>query len=296
MRSPGSWYAVSHAVTSRRVRARGLLRPILLLTLVALVIAAGCSTSPSSGSAATDTMTTSTAGGSAPEPSVTTTPTDKATQSAPGTALSWIQESPDPVDTATRTYRATAPDADSPVQLALPLQVPPGGTATVTSDRVLVRDPDGHFVVAVELLIDDVPSPTRGRRPVLADTDSGPVLVLEPGGPVTVRVRVCRQLVLETTWFKHRGTRSLRVTPTWVARGWFSGGDQVWAEVVKREPDADTPGMRDQLVCHVRFTPAKQAWFLEPDRPAVGYAATVLAACNPGDVADGNPGDVADGG
>ncbi len=290
MRSPGSWYAVSHAVTSRRVRAHGLLRPILTLALVALVTAAGCSTSPDSGGAATDTMTTSPAGRSVPKPPVTTTPTDEPTQSAPGTAgmaLSWVEESPDPVDTATRTYQATAPDADSPVHLTLPLQVPPGSAATVTNNRVLVRDADGHFVVAVEVLLDDAPSPIRDRRPVLAETDSGPVLVLEPGGPVTVKVRVCRQLVLETTWLTRQGTRSLRVTPTWVARGWLSGGDQVWAEVVEREPDADTPGMRDQLVCHVRFAPAKQAWFLEPDRPAVGYAATVLAACNPGDVADG---------
>ncbi len=290
MRSPGSWYAVSHAVTSRRLRARGHLRLILMLALVALVTAAGCSTSPDSGGAATDTMTTSPAGRSVPEPTVATTPTNEPTRSAPGTpemVLSWIEESPDSVDTATRTYQATAPDADSPVHLTLPLQVPPGSAATVKSDRVLVRDADGRFVVAAELLINDVPSPTGDRRPALADTDSGPVLVLEPGGPVTVKVRVCRQLVLQTTWLKRSGTRSLRVTPTWVARGWFSGGDQIWAEVVEREPDADTPGMRDQLVCHVRFAPAKQAWFLEPDRPAVGYAATVLAACNPGDVADG---------
>ncbi len=221
MRSPGSWYAVSHAVTSRRLRARGHLRLILMLALVALVTAAGCSTSPDSGGAATDTMTTSPAGRSVPEPTVATTPTNEPTRSAPGTpemVLSWIEESPDSVDTATRTYQATAPDADSPVHLTLPLQVPPGSAATVKSDRVLVRDADGRFVVAAELLINDVPSPTGDRRPALADTDSGPVLVLEPGGPVTVKVRVCRQLVLQTTWLKRSGTRSLRVTPTWVSR------------------------------------------------------------------------------
>ena len=33
-----------------------------------------------------------------------------------------------------------------------------------------------------------------------------------------------------------------------------------------------------------RFT--KGAWYLEPARPDVGYAATVAAACNPGSVKD----------
>ena len=36
--------------------------------------------------------------------------------------------------------------------------------------------------------------------------------------------------------------------------------------------------MHDQLVCHVEFASTKGAWYLEPARPDVGYAATVAAA------------------
>ena len=93
-------------------------------------------------------------------------------------------------------------------------------------------------------------------------------------------------LVKSATWVTRAGVRSLRVVPTDAARAAGVDGDAVWAAVVAVRPDADRPGMRDQLVCHVSSAPGKAAWYLEPARPAVGYAETVAAACNPGDVAD----------
>lgn len=94
-------------------------------------------------------------------------------------------------------------------------------------------------------------------------------------------------LVADAAWTTRSGVRSLRVTPTPAGRAPGADAAVVWAQLLARQPDADTPGMRDQLTCHVRFASAKAAWYLEPARPAVGYAATVAAGCNPGDVTDG---------
>lgn len=67
----------------------------------------------------------------------------------------------------------------------------------------------------------------------------------------------------------------------------FPGSDErAWREILTASPDADTPGMRDQFVCHwvwARLVARdKPTWNLEPWRPNVGYDATVEAACNPG--------------
>lgn len=40
-------------------------------------------------------------------------------------------------------------------------------------------------------------------------------------------------------------------------------------------------GMKKQLRCHNDFSPAKRPWNLEPGRPDVSYATTVLNGCNP---------------
>lgn len=48
-------------------------------------------------------------------------------------------------------------------------------------------------------------------------------------------------------------------------------------------PDTSTANgtMRDQFECHYKFATSKKPWNLEPWRTYVGYARTVLAACNP---------------
>ena len=61
---------------------------------------------------------------------------------------------------------------------------------------------------------------------------------------------------------------------------------RAWAEILADAPNANTPGMYDQFLCHWDFArlvePDKPSWNLEPWRPAVGYQATVAASCNPG--------------
>ena len=90
----------------------------------------------------------------------------------------------------------------------------------------------------------------------------------------------------------HWGTtakgRQLQVFPTRAGRTdiFPAAANRAWAEVLADAPNAATPGMHDQFLCHWNFArvvdPTKVSWNLEPWRPAVGYRATVSALCNPG--------------
>lgn len=97
----------------------------------------------------------------------------------------------------------------------------------------------------------------------------------------------------QVTWVSYGGQPTLRVFPS--AAGREVAGetaktpaqtDEAWAEVVAQAPDADTPGMRAQFLCHWRFAefaePGKTSWDLEPWRPDVTDAAMLVAGCNPG--------------
>ncbi|WP_253705761.1 DUF2599 domain-containing protein [Cellulosimicrobium sp. 72-3] len=88
--------------------------------------------------------------------------------------------------------------------------------------------------------------------------------------------------VRSTGWGEREGGRSLAVDPTaWARAAGQAGRELVWAQVVAAEPEADTPTMHDQLVCHAVGAPDKATWNLEPWRPDVGLLATMSARCNP---------------
>ncbi|MBK7722633.1 MAG: DUF2599 domain-containing protein [Austwickia sp.] len=83
-------------------------------------------------------------------------------------------------------------------------------------------------------------------------------------------------------WVTRGGQRTLAVVPTAAHRrhptmSWAQAG---WRDVVRREPAADTPGMREQYVCHALFAPTKARWYLEPWRPAGTLAQVVAQRCN----------------
>ena len=98
--------------------------------------------------------------------------------------------------------------------------------------------------------------------------------------------------VERTEWVQWNGLSSLRVYPTGTGRaeaGMFNTGraaEEAWNEVVKRNPDADTAGMRAQFICHWQFAesiePGKTSWNLEPWRPAVSTVVMLASGCNPG--------------
>jgi hypothetical protein len=95
-----------------------------------------------------------------------------------------------------------------------------------------------------------------------------------------------------TEWAQWRGLSSLRVFPTASGRvaarqpGTDALADEAWGEVLALSPDADTPGMRAQFICHWQFAelaePGKTSWNLEPWRPVVDDAEMVASGCNPG--------------
>lgn len=125
------------------------------------------------------------------------------------------------------------------------------------------------------------PAPALVLAPARADADPG------AAGPAH------RQpFVDHTEWVYSAGLSSLRVYPSRGGRsaarepGTLGTADRAWAEVVGWAPEADTPGMRAQFLCHWRFAelayPGKTSWNLEPWRPVVDDAEMVASGCNPG--------------
>jgi Protein of unknown function (DUF2599) len=105
-----------------------------------------------------------------------------------------------------------------------------------------------------------------------------------------------------TQWARWQGQSSLRVFPTPSGRmaarqqpgAQGDAGalaDEAWAEVLALTPDADTPGMRAQFVCHWQLAefvqPGKTSWNLEPWRPVVDDAEMFATGCNPGGPEEG---------
>jgi hypothetical protein len=62
--------------------------------------------------------------------------------------------------------------------------------------------------------------------------------------------------------------------------------EQAWREVLAWAPEADSPNMRAQFICHWHFAelaqPGKTSWNLEAWRPFVDDDAMVASRCNPG--------------
>ncbi|WP_226995665.1 DUF2599 domain-containing protein [Gordonia phthalatica] len=90
------------------------------------------------------------------------------------------------------------------------------------------------------------------------------------------------------TWVETEVGPSLQIAPTPNGRQVSSptAGDEAWAEVLKLDPSADTPGMKDQFLCHWTYArlvqPNKPTWNIEPDRPVVSPDEMVRTRCNPG--------------
>ena len=93
-------------------------------------------------------------------------------------------------------------------------------------------------------------------------------------------------------WAKWGDLSSLRVYPTDAARkaslqpGTDAQASEAWTEVLALSPDADSPGMKAQFLCHWHYAefvePGKSSWNLEPWRNEVSDDVMVAAGCNPG--------------
>lgn len=92
-----------------------------------------------------------------------------------------------------------------------------------------------------------------------------------------------------TEWVHWANLSSLHVYPTPAGREASIDSvspDEAWSEVLVDAPDADSPSMRAQFVCHWQFAelaqPGKTSWNLEPWRPVVDETKMLQAGCNPG--------------
>lgn len=138
--------------------------------------------------------------------------------------------------------------------------------------------PDGEGAAGTSATSVSTRAPsTSGRR--------SPVTPRDVPGVVPTPVP---KLVASARWVSRDGVRALKVSPTKELRSHplTAWAEAAWPQVLAEVPAADSAGMSDQFRCHVQFASGKDAWFLEPSRPDVGYTATVLAGCNPGDVKD----------
>lgn len=94
-----------------------------------------------------------------------------------------------------------------------------------------------------------------------------------------------------TQWTQWQHQASLRVFPTLAGRlaarqsGTDAAAGEAWTEVLAKSPNADTPGMRAQFICHWQLAelvaPGKPSWNLEPWRPVVDDE-MIATGCNPG--------------
>lgn len=215
------------------------------------------------------TSPTTTGSPSRPTTPLGTGTTTATASSAPAKAIEW---------NATRQGEATRYSATLPggrVLFPVPFQV--ASASSERDDTWYVRDLDGGSLLVLRV---DQP----GGASIAAE--NGQLVVTATAGPAVLSAT--DNLIASASWIGRAGERPLAIRPTWAARAAASqtAGDAVWAQVLTRVPEADLPGMRDQLVCHVQFASEKKSWYLEPARPDVGYAATVAAGCNPGDTAD----------
>lgn len=94
--------------------------------------------------------------------------------------------------------------------------------------------------------------------------------------------------IAKVVWVSLPSGRSLQVYPTSSGRVATSDGAErvAWREVLRKAPDAGTPGMRAQFDCHWAFArlaePNKPSWNLEPWRPVVSAQRMYDTRCNPG--------------
>lgn len=96
--------------------------------------------------------------------------------------------------------------------------------------------------------------------------------------------KVDARLIEEAVWVQREGETALRVRPAPPLRRCALSAPELygWSEVLEVAPEADTPAMRQQYECHLRFASQQEDWHLEPWRPVVDSRELLLTRCNPG--------------
>lgn len=95
------------------------------------------------------------------------------------------------------------------------------------------------------------------------------------------------------SWITRDGKDSLSISPKAILTTNLPSGNvgyahigNAWNKLLSRHKNdskfKNQTGMMNQYLCHAQFAGGyKTPWNIEPWRPSVSYAATVIAACNP---------------
>lgn len=183
------------------------------------------------------------------------------------------------------TTAPTGPTASAPSAVPLAwLTGPAGSTAAVLEDgSAVISASDGSFLLGLS-------APTPSARFTVVGT---PATVLRidhvtatglgataTGGPVTTWLS--GTAVVTATWGVAEGGRSLEVTPSeWARSGTLAAQQALWSQLVAQHPDANSPTMHEQLLCHVLGAAGKSTWHIEPWRPQVDALTMLRTRCNP---------------
>lgn len=178
---------------------------------------------------------------------------------------------------------------DQAIDVSLDVQDASGGAARSEADRsASVVSADGALVLGVAPPEASAPDGSQPRVRWLAADDGGPRLDLDLGDvdptafPLVVTTHLGTSVVASTSWGDREGGRSIAVTPTdWGRVSGATGSAFAWADLLAADPTADTPGMEEQLQCHLLGAREKATWNLEPWRPDVSLVEYALARCNP---------------
>lgn len=246
--------------------------------------AAGARTSPpTSATGPAPSAGTSTGGEPAPERTTPPEPTTAAEvrdavgaqPRLAGLSVDVVAEALEVTDTGDGERWSFTPDPDRADRRVALVAAPEGGTFETFTDGSVVVPPAPGAAEGV-----GIAPPAAGTARLLA-----PDLLeirADPAAGVPVELWFGVRAVERATWGEAEGGRSLAVVPTpWARAAGMAGGALTWAYVASFAGDEAGPGLRDQLDCHVVGAPTKASWNLEPWRPDVGPALTMLAACNP---------------
>jgi hypothetical protein len=177
----------------------------------------------------------------------------------------------------------TAGGAEGRADPVAALATPPGGTFELLEDgTVLVRDAAGAAVAGLTPSAPGAVALLGDAELTLAAPDLLHVLPRTAAAAAgTLTLWLGAGTITSADWGDREGGRSLAVVPTaWARAAGVAGREKGWSDLVALVPDADSPTMRDQFVCHAIGAPDKASWNLEPWRPDVGLLGTLAAQCN----------------
>lgn len=191
----------------------------------------------------------------------------------------------DDAESAPSTTPAASPTISAPPAVPLAwLTGPAGSTAAVLEDgSAVISASDGSFLLGLS-------APTPSARFTVVGTPAAVLRIdhvtasglgaTATGGPVTTWLS--GSAVVAASWGVAEGGRSLEVTPSeWARSGTLAAQQALWSQLVAQHPDANSPTMHEQLLCHVLGAAGKSTWHIEPWRPQVDALTMLRTRCNP---------------